>query len=68
MAYSVSYASTQQQFPNSNSQASGGTLPPSAAHDQTVLPCTAENAIGIPKLNASPSTACGIDTNRLAYG
>src|SRR5436305_2097181 len=30
--------------------------------------CTAANAIGMPKLKAMPSTACGIDTKRLANG
>ena len=46
-------------------QASGGT----AFHTPSTLsgpPWTAANAIGMPKLKATPSTACGMDTKRLA--
>ena len=31
-------------------------------------PLTTANAIGMPKLKATPSTACGMETCRLAYG
>ena len=33
-----------------------------------VPPRTAANAIGMPKLNAMPSTACGIDEDALGEG
>ena len=39
-----------------------------AASDQSRPPVAAANAIGMPKLKATPSTACGIETKRLAYG
>ena len=57
MAYSVSYASTQHQLPSKSQAASTGTSL-----------VTAAKAIGMPKLKATPSTACGMDTYRLANG
>jgi len=66
-------------LPAISSQASGGTLCHTPAQKPGALqgaaplnsssagpPFTAAKAIGMPKLKATPSTACGIDTWRLA--
>ena len=47
----------QNRLPASSHQASAGTSPRTAA-----------KAIGIPKLKATPSTACGIDKKRFVNG
>ena len=51
-----------------------GQHPEQVAREQPPRPararcaCTAAKAIGMPKLKAMPSTACGIETKRLANG
>ena len=55
-------------MPSSRPQACGGTASGTECRAQSRPPSTAVNAIGMPKLNATPSTACGIESARLANG
>src|SRR6476646_5024407 len=57
IAYSVSYATTQNRLTASTTHAIGGTAS-----------CTAAYAIGMPNENATPRNSCGTAKKRLKNG